>query len=344
MPLFPYLALCAVAASTAAALPVSRPPPPPQELLFSFDVAFGDNMLLQQAPAQAAVYGFLDYNASMAGAVVHVTLTPDSGSPTIVQATLNATVQTFGPDWGVRVLNQTDCPTCLPPFNPWNAPLASWKVLLPPQPAGGNFTVTATCTGCSSLAPSTASISNVVFGDMWYCTGQSNMWLPVLHTYWRNETARNVSELGKYSNLRLMAGGSGTKVRDARAAKVNETFVPWPMPYGSVNGSNAWMTAAQAAPEGCVEAGSCPLFDMGATCWYFAQGLADLGITTPIGIADTAIGGQRIEEFIINSTSAACSDMGTGVWNAQLTGQQVVPFMDMTIKGWVWYQGAHVPR
>jgi hypothetical protein len=100
------------------------------------------------------------------------------------------------------------------------------------------------------------------------------------------------------------------------------------------------MTARQAAPDGCVESGTCPLFAMGGACWYFAQGLADLGVSTPIGIADTAIGGQRIEEFMINSTMSRCSAVGTGVWDAQLTGQQVAPFMDMTLKGWVWYQGS----
>ena len=158
--------LAAVAAVAAA------PPPPPQTLLFSFDSAFGSNMLLQQAPAKAAVYGFLDFNASMAGAAVQVTLTPESGAPITVQAVINATVQTFGADWGVRSLNASECPGCLPPYNPWNSPLATWKALLPPQAAGGNFTVTAVCTGCSALAPSSISISNLVFGDVWYCTGQ----------------------------------------------------------------------------------------------------------------------------------------------------------------------------
>ena len=44
---------------------------------------------------------------------------------------------------------------------------------------------------------------------------------------------------------------------------------------------------------------------------YFAQGLAERGITHPIGIADTAIGGQRIEEFMNNGSYAgrtACPD------------------------------------
>ncbi len=163
-----FLALFVAAAAAVAAAADTAPPPPPQVLQFSFDSVFGDNMLLQRAPAMAAVYGFLDFQASMAGAVVRVTLTPaDGGAPTTVTAALNATVQTFGADWGVRTLNASECPTCLPPFNPWNTPLASWKALLPPQPAGGNFTITAVCTGCSAQAPSTISIGNVVFGDFW---------------------------------------------------------------------------------------------------------------------------------------------------------------------------------
>ena len=164
------LAVVAVLSVIASAVASpAAPPPPPQVLVFSFDVAFGDNMVRQQAPARSAVYGFLDFASSAAGdAVVHVTLTPaDGGAPTTVQAALNTTVQTFGPDWGVRSLNASECSGCLPPFNPFNSPLASWKALLPPQAAGGNFTVTAVCTGCSEGAPSTVSISNVAFGDIW---------------------------------------------------------------------------------------------------------------------------------------------------------------------------------
>ena len=175
------LALSASAFSAASAAPVVAPPaaplssaaaaaapPPPPVLVFSFDAAFGDNMVLQQAPAQSAVYGFLDFASSAAGAVVRVTLTPvGGGAPTTVQAALNATVQTFGPDWGVRSLNASECPGCLPPFNPWNAPLASWKALLPPQTAGGNYTITAACSGCSAGEAPSVSISNVAFGDIW---------------------------------------------------------------------------------------------------------------------------------------------------------------------------------
>jgi len=84
------------------------------------------------------------------------------------------------------------------------------------------------------------------------------------------------------------------------------------------------------------------LFDIGAACWYFGQRLSELGVTVPIGLADTAIGGQRIEEYMKNSTIGKCSDISSQDvpwWNAQLFATQVTPFVDMTVKGFVWYQG-----
>jgi hypothetical protein len=327
--------LVASAAAASAASGAPSPTPAPAVLAFAFDSVFGDNMILQQAPAKAAVYGLMDYNASMAGAEVLVTLTPERGAPVTVRAALNVTAQTFGPDWGVRPC--ASCPDINPPFNPFNAPLASWKALLPPMPAGGNYTVTASCTGCSAQAPSSLSLSNIAFGDMWFCTGQSNsaaetpqtspwvracaptdpptpnsplfiaVWLPVLHTYERNYTARNISQ-GRYGNIRLMAGTSGNWPRgDPEKPTCNDPSV-WPCPYGGTNGSNAWLTAAQAAPDGCADAGTCPLFAMGGACYYFAQALVDGGVTTPIGIADAAIGGQHIEEFMQNHTISRCTE------------------------------------
>ena len=177
------------------------------------------------------------------------------------------------------------------------------------------------------------------------------MWLPVLHTYQRNETARNISQ-GRYGNIRMMAGVSGNWPRGNPEKPTCKDPSAWPCPYGGTNGSNAWVTAAQAAPEGCVDDGSCPLFAMGGACYYFAQALADAGVTTPIGIADAAIGGQHIEEFMPNHTIARCSGTAASVmghdfgpWgNAEVFGSNVIPFMDMTLKGFLWYQGAREAR
>jgi hypothetical protein len=47
-------------------------------------------------------------------------------------------------------------------FTPFTHPLPTWKALLQPTPAGGNYTITAVCTGCVSNA--TLTISNAIFG------------------------------------------------------------------------------------------------------------------------------------------------------------------------------------
>jgi len=320
------------------------PPPPPVPSTLpplSFGAAFGDNMVLQMEPAKAAVYGYL----GPGGRSVTVTVKSNDGatqSQYTVEAKLNSTVQPFGKEYAVRPANT---------YNPWNEPLATWKALLPPTTAGGDYTITATCTGCTS-GPSSVSISNVAFGDMWYCSGQSNMWLPVSHTYSRNETVAAIKG-GKYNNVRLMAGNSGTDPSFPASTKADKG--KWdPTKYGGANGSNPWMTAMQAIATGAssgTAGGNYPLFSIGAACWYFAQQLSELGVKHPIGIADTAIGGQRIEEYMTNTSISNCtfrsgSNGATGVeteasreFDAILYAKQVIPFVDMTVKGWTWYQG-----
>lgn len=52
------------------------------------------------------------------------------------------------------------------------------------------------------------------------------------------------------------------------------------------------------------------------------------------GIVDTAIGGQRIEEFLVNDTTInSCSNsrVDAGVWNGQLWAKMVMPFVNTTI-------------
>ena len=55
---------------------------------------------------------------------------------------------------------------------------AAWKALLKPAAAGGNYSITAKCTaGCTGEA----SIVDVTFGDVWYCSGQSVSALKLPH-------------------------------------------------------------------------------------------------------------------------------------------------------------------
>jgi hypothetical protein len=105
---------------------------------FNFSVVFSDHAVLQQAPAAAAVYGptgTLDDTA-----VVTVTVTPSNGSPYTVPASVST---------------------------------GRWKALLKPTPdthGAITYKITATCTsGCNGTS---ATLNDVVFGDVWYCAGR----------------------------------------------------------------------------------------------------------------------------------------------------------------------------
>jgi hypothetical protein len=155
------------------------------------------------------------------------------------------------------------------------------------------------------------------------------MWLPVGNSFAHNDTVANITA-GKYHSIRLTAGNSGDCPDSIQCP---------------------WLTASEAIvtppKKGRGPAPVPPLFNFGAACWYFGQRLSDeleaAGKLVPIGLTDTAIGGQRIEEYMVNDTSmTACSDRSgekSPEWNGRLYGKQTLPFVDMTIKGWAWYQG-----
>jgi hypothetical protein len=154
------------------------------------------------------------------------------------------------------------------------------------------------------------------------------MWLPLSSSFNINETIANITSptAPKYRNIRMMAGNSGD---------------------GESTQSNPWMTALQAATVGGYPKklggghASRPIEDFGATCWYFAQKLTDemgaAGKIVPIGLTDTAIGGQRIEEYNVNDTSfytcdkqqwASNTKPGSRDWNGHLYASMTTPFVE----------------
>lgn len=303
-----FATIVAAVAIPAAGDGAPPPPPPPT---FGFSPVLGDYMVLQQSPAAAAVYGVVPPGAK--GPTVIVTVTEGKTSYTVTaKVGKDATHQPYGyvnPTTGAQLPVTAN----------------TWKALLHPTAAGGDYTITAKCDGCNGTGTTTtATLSGVTFGDMWYCSGQSNMWLPVQYSFSRNDTVKAIRD-GKFKNIRGMFSPSATTPTAGR-----------------------WATAQQAIADGNETHPTYSLFQMGATCWYFAQSLAERGLSTPIGIADTAIGGQRIEEFMNNDTKYAayepCPDTVDGKevktgWNGQLFAKQVMPFVDMTVKGFTWYQG-----
>lgn len=146
--------------------PGCESPEPPYGSGFAFLSSQGSNMVLQQAPAKSAVYGLAVGNPS----AVKVTVTDEEkGTSYEVDAEFNTTHQPFGPQYVGGEADYASKGAYV------GGPHSTWKAFLKPTAAGGNFTIKAVCTGCyeDTATPfASINVSNVVFGDVWHCSGQ----------------------------------------------------------------------------------------------------------------------------------------------------------------------------
>lgn len=136
----------------------------------------------------------------------------------------------------------------------------AWEMLLPSMPAGGPYTLTA------SDGVSTQSVGDLLVGDVWLCSGQSNMELPV----WRSLDA--AAELGN------------TSAPTIRLLTVPQTASP--VPLESFPSKAEWQT---------VDADT--LREFSAACFYFARELQK-SLDVPMGLIDASWGGSRIQAWI----------------------------------------------
>jgi len=180
----------------------------------------------------------------------------------------------------------------------------TWKALLHPAEAGGDYTIIATSGG------KYITLERVTFGDVWYCAGQSNMALQISHTFGRWSTVESI-KAGKYSNIRIHGIA------------------------GNMNPNLPWTNMSTIA------ANNESLLSYSSTCWYFGQSLTDeLGADAPpIGLIHTAFGGSRIEQWLDNKTLDTCGGVSRGDSDQSWHEARVLPYIDTVLKGWVWHQG-----
>lgn len=200
----------------------------------------------------------------------------------------------------------------------------AWKWVLPQaMPAGGNYTFIVGCSSCNQ----TSMLMNVTFGDVWFCSGQSNMELAMKYTMSRN-TTWEAYESGKYRNIRILLAEH----------------------YNREDHERAWMVPPTKGGQWEIEYNRVTLFKFSAACYYFAQALTErLGDDAPpFGLIGSYVGGTTVETWSMNHTQDHCG-MPDGSYNCDKTTYKpycgslfngmVAPFMNTTIKGVVWYQG-----
>ena len=135
-----------------------------------------------------------------------------------------------------------------------------WQVQLPALPAGGPHALVAISGDARQVA------SDVLVGDVWLCSGQSNMELPV------SRTLNAPTEIASADNPRIRM----LKVGQQESAVPRHSF---DMPV-------QWRPATSANVPG-----------FSAACYYFARELQK-DVDVPMGLIDASWGGSRIEAWI----------------------------------------------
>ncbi|KAK3609136.1 hypothetical protein CHS0354_032663 [Potamilus streckersoni] len=238
-----------------------------------FASSYGDHMVLQGAPYRSVLWGF----AHKVGDAVRVSLNNAQVATTTVTANHHGSLP------GI------------------------WKVKLPVQHHKGPVSIQV------SSSEGSATLHDVLFGDVWFCSGQSNMGFPMGQVFNNTEElkqAPSFTEIRTFQTALTTANTSHTDLLHASS---------WNLPStGSLAGFSA-------------------------VCWLYGKYLYP-HIHRPIGLIESAWGGTPIESWSSHEALAACTHNGrrktrapsqpSVLWNAMVN-----PFVQMTIFGAIWYQG-----
>lgn len=193
-----------------------------------------------------------------------------------------------------------------------------WLVTLTPLKAnatGRPLTV-------SSLLPhpSSRSVKDVLVGEVWFCAGQSNVNVPI----W--------CELPRYRD------GQGALVMQM-TRKPHVRIVKTPLDWGRVPKSDVKVAWKQFVPENFPLDATWQDMPSALGC-YYALELANALEGVPIGVICVSQGGSRIQSWMPGAvpkepaTARGHYHEPSSLWNAM-----VAPYVPLTMRGLVWYQG-----
>ena len=168
---------------------------------------------------------------------------------------------------------------------------------------------------------SSLTLGNVLFGEVWLCSGQSNMQQPV-KGYFGQPTFGSNMAIVKSNNpkLRLFSVdriGSKTPTED-------------------VPGYTAW---EPASPENVA--------DFSAVGYFFGQQLQEF-LDVPVGIIHTSWGGSSVQAWISKEMMSSFQEVNledvditkqTNHIPTALFNSMIYPLTSYAIKGVLWYQG-----
>jgi sialate O-acetylesterase len=187
-----------------------------------------------------------------------------------------------------------------------------WKLKLQTPAAGGPFVV-------SVKGSARLTLQNVLIGEVWFCSGQSNMEMPV-------KGYMNQPVVG--SNEAIL-NSANDKIRFLNAPKSSSLTPLYDL-------KSEW-NAASSATTG----------NISATAYFFAKKLQSI-LGVPVGIIHSSWGGSKVESWM-NAESLTGFKNNKVPDTVPATNPQTIPtlmynsllhpYIGYTMKGVIWYQG-----
>ncbi|NXN99928.1 SIAE acetylesterase, partial [Rhinopomastus cyanomelas] len=211
-------------------------------------------------------------------------------------------------------------------------PSGTWTTILDPMDVGGPYMLMAT-QGLENV-----TLQDIYFGDVWLCSGQSNMAMTVLQI---TNASRELSDAAHYPYVRIFAAAPTRS--DVELEDLERIDLPWSIPMAENLGH-----------------GNFTYFS--AICWLLGRSLYEAQ-QYPMGLVEAAWGGTPIEAWSSPRALRVCGLLGnmdrfcillssalpsstslhedfsgpqtpSVLWNAMIH-----PLLHMTLRGVAWYQG-----
>lgn len=188
-------------------------------------------------------------------------------------------------------------------------------------PAAGYTPYTVSMADSSNPAD-TVTVGNVLIGEVWLASGQSNMQMP----------------LKGFPGCCVEGGYDEIAASREKSGKIRFFTVPLAQSYTPVESVEAVWTVP--SPETAT--------DYSATAWHFANRLNDV-LDVPVGIVNAAYGGAKVESWTPREIVETYPDITLDPAEMEkmihyyrpylMYNAMFVPVKDYTYKGIIWYQG-----
>lgn len=193
-----------------------------------------------------------------------------------------------------------------------------WRLVLPAVPVRSLPTTLA----FASSDGGSFAMTDVLFGDVFLCSGQSNMGLPV-GVLWNVTDV--VSAAAPYTLVRLFTAPVSANSSTPLPSFPTDGLRPWQVPLPNGTASNATLLGFSAA------------------CYIFGTTLHDgTDGAVPVGLLQSARGGSSILTWQSPAAVDVCGDLPADGWNRSvLFNSNIHPLTlgPLSLKAAVWYQG-----